>query len=288
MNIVHELGRFVELNADSGTPIWRYVYGGKAKPFFHPLRTPAGHVITLFEPHDHWWQRGLWFAIKFINGENFWEEKDGTVWGTQETDYPPSVTPGEGNRISVFSRLKWVRPNNAGVFIHEQRKFEYRPIDAKAYALDFHFSLTPTEDLKLDRTPFGTWGGYGGLTYRGTLDMTNSRILFSDGTTSVRPIGNAALWADFSGTLDGGIRPSGGIAFFDHPGNPRHPTPWYGATSPSHYFNAAFLFHEPMDIPGGEPLNLRYRALIHDGIWEKDELQAAYDNYLKGEKSAGG
>jgi hypothetical protein len=84
-----------------------------------------------------------------------------------------------------------------------------------------------------------------------------------------------------SGAVDGGIRPFAGLAFFDHPSNPRHPTPWYGATSPSHYFNAAFLFHEPMTVAGGESLNLRYRVLIHDNQWEKDRLQTAYDDYIK-------
>ena len=50
--------------------------GGKPKPFFHPLSTPAGHCLSIFEPHDHPWHRGLWFTIKLINGENFSPEQE--------------------------------------------------------------------------------------------------------------------------------------------------------------------------------------------------------------------
>ena len=87
----------------------------------------------------------------------------------------------------------------------------------------------------------------------------------------MRPVGNKALWCDLSGYLDGGVRPTGGIAMFDHPSNPRHPTPWYGGTEVSIFFNAAFLFHEPMEVPGGEPINFRYRVLVHDG-WGKKSI----------------
>lgn len=284
MTLTHEIGQHLQLAESSRQkPLWRYVYAGKARPFFHPLATPAGHVLSLFEPHDHWWQRGLWFAIKFVNGENFWEEKDNTVWGTQQTIGTPTATHHPDGSISVFSRINWIRPKNAATIINEQRKFDYRPLDKDSYALDFLFSLTPTDDVKLDRTVYTTWGGYGGLTFRGTRDWHEPRLLFSDGSTSPRPIGNPALWCDLSGPLDGGIRPFGGIAMFDHPGNPRHPSPWYGNTNPSHYFNASFLFHEPMDLPGGEALNLRYRVVVHDHLWEEDRLQSAYDKYIAAE-----
>src|SRR5437773_4262742 len=89
MQLLHDLRASLELQSTAALPLWRYVYGGKPKPFFHPLHTPAGHCLTLFEPHDHFWHRGLWFTIKFINGENFWEEND--AFGTQRTLLPPAV-----------------------------------------------------------------------------------------------------------------------------------------------------------------------------------------------------
>lgn len=282
MNLNHRIGTSIEL-ADPARelPRWRYVYGGKPKPFFHPLCTPAGHCLTLFEPHDHVWHRGLWYTIKFINGENFWEEH--APYGTQQTALPPSVEHGAGGRITMQSQLAWIRPASEQAVFHERRRIDYLPLDDHSYALDFQTELTAQAELELDRTPFNTWGGYGGLILRGNRNWQETRLRFPDGSTSDRPIGIPASWCDLSGKIDGGLAQTAGVAIFDHPANPRHPTPWYGATGAGHYFNAAFLFHEPMRVASGEALAFRYRVLVHDELWELPRLQAAYDAYVKAE-----
>lgn len=283
MLLRHLLGQSLELqHPERETPLWRYVYGGKPKPFFHPLHTPAGFCLSLFEPHDHIWHRGLWFTIKFLNGENFWEEgSEKEDHGTQRTALPPSVTHAEDGAITWVQQQSWERPAGAGSCFRETRRITYRPVDANSYALDWDISLVAQLDLLLDRTPFTTWGGYGGLTMRGNRNWQNTRLLLSDGEAYERPKGVPALWADLSGTFDGGPGKTGGIAIFDYPGNRRHPSPWYGATGSGHYFNAAFLFHEPLQLSQDEELRLRYRALIHDGILDTPQLQAAYDDYVE-------
>jgi hypothetical protein len=121
---------------------------------------------------------------------------------------------------------------------------------------------------------------------RGTRNWQQTRLLFPDGSTSDRPTGIRATWCDLSGKLDGGLEQTGGVAIFDHPDNPRHPTPWYGATGPGHYFNAAFLFHEPMSVARGQTLAFRYRVLVHDQIWDVPRLEAAYGTYTTSEVSS--
>jgi hypothetical protein len=280
MILSHDLGKSIELGrGGADAPLWRYVYSGKAKPFFHPLCTPGGHVLTLFEPHDHLWHRGLWFTIKYINGENFWEELEAEPWGIQKTLLPPDVTHTADGGILVKSEQEWLRPHNGGAVFNEHRQFEYRPLSDQAYALDFIFELAPTQNLKLDRTIFTTWGGYGGLTFRANRNWQQTRLLFADGSTSDRPIGIPSAWCDLSGKIDGGANQTAGIAIFDHPTNPRHPTPWYGATGPNHYFNAAFLFQEPMSVAAKQPLTFKYRVLVHDGILEREALAKAYASY---------
>lgn len=275
----HDLGKSLQLHLPGEEePLWRYVYGGKPKPFFHPLRTPAGHCVTLFEPHDHLWHRGLWFTIKYINGENFWEEKE--PLGRQRTLLPPMVQHLEGGAIRWESELLWERPEGAGAVFREKRGISYRSLETGTYALDWDIELTAQADLLLDRTPFTTWGGYGGLTLRGNRNWQETRLLFSDGSTSERPTGIRAKWCDLSGLFDGGERQSGGIAIFDHPQNLRSPSPWYGGTGSGHYFNAAFLFHEPLKVEAQEKLRFRYRVLVHDGVWEHERLGAAYESYV--------
>ncbi|MDQ3814053.1 MAG: PmoA family protein, partial [Armatimonadota bacterium] len=267
MILKHDIGHSLELFQLGGdVPLWRYVYGGKPKPFFHPLHTPGGHCLTLFEPHDHVWHRGLWFTIKFINGENFWEEVED--FGTQRTLLPPAVAHKADGSIVWTSEQCWERPGGTGSVFAETRCLAYRPHNDESYALDWDIALVAQADLLLDRTPFTTWGGYGGLTFRGNRNWQKTQLLFPDGSTNDRPTGVPALWCDLSGTFDGGPNQQGGIALFDHPANVRHPSPWYGATGAGHYFNAAFLFHEPLRVASGETLRLRYRALIHDGLWD--------------------
>jgi hypothetical protein len=276
MKLTHILGQSIELAVPARElPLWRYVYGGKPKPYFHPLCTPAGHCLTLLEPHDHVWHRGLWFTIKFVNGENYWEEHE--PYGTQQSLLPPAVEHAADGRIVLGSQLDWMRPGGREAVFHEQRRISYIPLDEHSYALDFETALTAQADLALDRTLFTTWGGYGGLILRGTRNWQETRLLFPDASTSDRPAGIPATWCDMSGKLDGGPEQTGGAAIFDHPSNPRHPTPWYGATGPGHYFNAAFLFHEPMSVAKDETLAFRYRVLIHDQIWDVARLQAAYE-----------
>jgi hypothetical protein len=281
--LTHAIGQSITLAAPTPDQVlWKYVYGGKPKPYFHPVCTPAGHCLTLFEPHDHLWHRGLWFTIKYINGDNFWEEVE--PFGVQQTVAPPAVTHGPRGRIDLRTELAWVPPAGDAeppAVFHEERQIGYEPLEAEAYALDFATTLTAQADLVLERTPFTTWGGYGGLILRGTRNWQETRLLFPDGSTSDRPTGIPANWCDLSGKLDGGPNLTGGVAMFDHPDNPRHPSPWYGATGAGHYFNAAFLFHEPMNVARGQSLRFRYRVLVHDGIWDVPRLEAAYAAYVE-------
>ncbi len=55
----------------------RFTYNseGEARPHVHPLRTPSGFTLTRNAPEDHPWHHALWFTIKFVNEENFWEER---------------------------------------------------------------------------------------------------------------------------------------------------------------------------------------------------------------------
>jgi hypothetical protein len=284
----HYIGRSISLRPSPGAPVlWTYTYGGKPKPFFHPVTTPKGHLVTINEPHDHIWHRGLWFTLKYVNGINFWEEpkQEGEeANGVQTTLLPPTIQHGPAGEVFLESRLSWNAPDGSTPFL-EDRLLAYRPLDHDSYALDWDITLTPQFEVTLDRTPygaFGPWGGYSGLTLRGNRNWQNTRLLFADGTTTDRPLGHPANWADLSGIFDGGFQQHGGIALFDHPENRRHPSPWYGSTGAGHYFNAAIVFHEPLILQEGETLRLRYRALIHDGQWDAERLNAAYQTYCDG------
>jgi hypothetical protein len=243
------------------------------KPHLHPVTAPNGRVLTRVSPPDHPWHRGIWFAIKYVNGENFWEEPGDRGTGAQSADaaYGDQYDVGGGH-------IEWRRANG-DVVIDEQRDIVWHgPGGDGSYAIDWTSALTPRVDVALDRTPYTTWGGYGGLAFRGANDWIDTRILLADGSVHRRPEGVPSPWCDLSSA-------DAGITFLDHPGNPRYPVHWYGATMSrvygddgwSNFLNAAFLFHQPMSVPAGETLTFRYRMLVHDGMWGVAQCGVAWE-----------
>ena len=58
--------------------LFRYVYRpGEAqlespRPFFHPVRTLRGDLVTIYRPHDHVWHKGIALSLPHVGTENFW------------------------------------------------------------------------------------------------------------------------------------------------------------------------------------------------------------------------
>ncbi|MEZ5238764.1 MAG: DUF6807 family protein [Microthrixaceae bacterium] len=136
--------------------------------------------------------------------------------------------------------------------------------------------------------PYTTWGGYGGLTFRGHGDWRDTSL----GTAGVEETdalrGERSPWCRLEGPLEG--RADGaeraGIAILDHPANPRHPTPWYASTRSetygegwSNFANAAFLWDGALALGAGERLRQRYLVLTWDGSLPRNHLEAAFDRW---------
>ncbi len=63
------------MNGDKIVWQFNHLQDGKEKgcPYFHPLASMEGAVLTDLRPSDHLWHRGLRFAWKKINGvEGYW------------------------------------------------------------------------------------------------------------------------------------------------------------------------------------------------------------------------
>jgi hypothetical protein len=239
---------------------WTYNADHRKRPNVHPVAAPSGAVLTRDAPPDHPWHHGLWFTIKFVNEENFWEEA------------PPY---GVLRHVDP-STVHWIRPDRKTVVIVDRREIVEVDLGADdAYAIDWSITLEPQTDAVLDRTPFTTWGGYGGLAVRGRGDWTNTRLLLDDGSAHDRVLGARSAWCDLSGEVDGG---AAGLLLLDDPANPRHPVPWYGSTRAatygdegwSNFLNAAFLWDEPMLVPAGTRVPFRFRVVVHDDMWTSD------------------
>jgi hypothetical protein len=260
----------------AGAGGWTYVWDHRRKPHLHPVATPSGHVLTRVEPPDHPWQRGIWFVVKFVDGDNFWEEGDPKGWGVQRHTAPPEVTP-----TSVTGDLVWIRPDRETVAVNEHRRLDHVVLDDDAYAIDWAVTLRVPVDAVLDRSPYmGVWGGYSGLAFRGRDDWSDTRLLLDDGVTRDRVAPHRSRWCDLSSV-------AGGVAILDHPANPSHPVPFYATTRAGDGYGEgwantvypAFLWDGPLPLGAGDELRFRYRVVVHDGAWDADRADAAWQDF---------
>jgi hypothetical protein len=265
---------------------WTYAWDHRRKPHLHPVATPSGQVLTRIEPPDHPWQRGVWFVVKFVDGDNFWEEGDPKGWGVQRHTGPPQVSG-----TTVTGDLEWIRPDRSTVAIREHRRLDHVVLDDHAYAIDWDVTLRVPADAVLDRSPYmGVWGGYSGLAFRGRDDWHDTRLLLDDGKPRDRVAPQRSRWCDLSGPTTGadeGQGEPGGTCILDHPDNPSHPVPFYATTRAGAGYGdgwantvyPAFLWDGPLTLAADDALRFRYRVVIHDGLWETADCDAAWEAY---------
>jgi type 1 glutamine amidotransferase len=264
-------------------PLWEFRYGTDLDiPYFHPLRTTDGRLLTWDRPPDHVWHHGLWFSWKFINAVNYWEIDAKTGQPAGKTSWSNvRIQAGNDFRARIDVDIAYRPAGEVIPVLTEKRMIAITPPDREgAYAIDWTCVFTAAADVVLDRTPLPgepggqSWGGYAGLSLRLAEGLTERQAMTSDG-----PV---ATWAedryrgrhtalDYSGLVEG--RPAG-IAILDHPANPRSPSPWYVIRSAEmSFFTPAVLCFEPLTLRAGEALVLRYRVLVHPGRWDEARLR---------------
>jgi hypothetical protein len=285
-----------------GQTPWPYVWCDVPRPYVHPVSTPAGHVLSREAPADHPWHHALWFTIKFVDGDNFWEEMP--PFGLLVHEEPPQVD-GHG---AVSGWIHWRRPDGE-LALRSHRTLARHAwgapaaagtsVDATvavdAWVLDWTEVLVAGDaPVVLDRTPFEGWGGYGGLTLRGPGDWIDTRLMLDDGTTHDRVLGPPSRWCDLTGMPAGASTgkqspdSQAGVLICDHPDNPRHPVPFYASTRAatygdegwSNFCNAAFLWAHPLTIDAGGELVVRHRVVVHDGVWSAERCEDVWRDWV--------
>ena len=302
-------GRVVEKANPAGQPAWRWEsQAGKSLAligpggilwqfrydqtldtvYFHPLSTADGKTLTWDIPPDHIWHHGLWFSWKFINKVNYWEidPKTGRPEG-RTTWNNVKVIAREDFSAGVGMDLAYCPAAESDPVLTEKRTIEITQPDAEGgYSMDWTSVFTAVRAIVLDRTPLPdepggqSWGGYSGLSVRFAKDVAERQVTTSDGPIigfqEDRYRGEHTAM-DYSGLFDG--RPAG-IAFCDHPDNPRSPTPWYAIREAvMSFFTPAVICYGPMTLKPGQSMTLRYRVFIHPGRWDAGRLRAEYQRF---------
>lgn len=273
----------------------QYVYTGYSRPFLYPILGPDQIPMTRNWPiretegeeHDHPHHKSLWWAHGEVNGIDFWSEGPKAGKTVHETFLKLCSGQSEG---VIQSRNKLIDPNGQHIGTVEFDIHFYRVPDVRI--LDFNVTINADQgDLLFQDTKEGTMAIRVAESMRVQPNSyykgkSQGHIVNSEGVRDAACWGKRAKWVDYYGPVQGQIM---GIAIFDHPSNPRHPTWWhvrdYGlfAANPFgvHYFERQPQGTGDLLIEKGRSLTFRYRFVFHRGDDKEGRIAERYEQYCK-------
>ncbi len=280
----------VEINGQLFT---EYFFKDVPRPYCYPVVGPGGANMTRNWPmkdvpdeqHDHKHHRSLWFAHGMVNGHDFWSEEKN--FGKTVHDGFTEIKSGNDSGV-IKSRNKWVAADGTVVCTDDRILRVFNPGPANVRLFDFEITLHASHgDLTLGDTKEGTMAVRLAETMRLKGNLGLGHIVNSAGVRDGETWGKRADWCDYYGPVDG---KTVGIAIFDHPRNPRHPTWWhvrdYGlfAANPFGQHDFEKLPDKTagnLVIPAGQSVTFRYRFFLHEGDAQQAKVAEQYQAYVK-------
>jgi hypothetical protein len=274
-----------------------YHFKDVPKPYYYPLLGPGELAMTRKWPmenppgeeHDHKHHRSLWYGHQSVDGLDFWDEEPKACktvhTGFQEIKSGPQVG-------IIKSTDNWVAQDGTVVCTDERTFRVYnRPDDQRLFDFDITLHAPADKDVVFGDNKDGTMAMRVAESMRLMHDKNQpgqGHIVLSTGLRDQETWGQRADWCDYYGPVDG---KTVGIAIFDHPSNPRHPTWWhvrdYGlfAANPYgvHDFEKKPKGAGDLTIPAGKSLTYRYRFYIHQGTEQDAQVAQHYSDYSKTE-----
>jgi hypothetical protein len=292
-----------------GKPFTEFMIGPEvAKPFLYPLRAASGTIVTRRFPlqdapgdsKDHPQHRGLTLAHADLNGFNFWANESFNKGAKGKIVLQKVLGIQSGDKSGTIDAvMQWIDGKGAAL-LSDRRKITFHS-HPTLRMVDFDILVKAVDTAKFGDTHEGSFGvrvaawleepapkyvpqGEGQET-RPTEPKRTGLISNSEGQkTEAEVRGKRAKWADYSGEYKGEKL---GIAIFDHPQNPRHPTYWhtrgYGMFAANIFGVAAFTGDKSqngsMTLKQGEELRFRYRVVIHPGDATTAGIAKLYSDY---------
>ena len=276
--------------AIDGQPFGDYYFGPEGgrpyvRPFLWPVRAADGVVVTSDQSQvtgDHPHHRSLWVGHGNVNGADH--------WALHGEESPKQRHLGfdrvEGD--TIVEKLAWEGTDHQPI-LNETRTLRFFALPDGNRGLDLTSVYTPIDGPVI----FGDTKEAGLCAVRVAGEMAKtSTITESTGATSAQPKderlvwGKTADWCDISGRIG---EKTYGVAMFDHPANPRHPSNWhvrhYGLLAANIFglsaFDKAAAKHAgDLTMEPGKPVTFRYRVVVHMGDAKEAKLDEKYRQYV--------
>jgi len=277
----------VEIN---GKLFTEYNYQNVPRPFFYPVIGPTGVPVVRHWPmkdinpdevHDHVHHKSLWFTHGEINGHDFWGEgaaNSGKIVHDKFLKISSGPEMGE-----IVSTNKYVAKSGEVICTDTRTHKFYNTEDGQI--MDFEVAIHASNGkVTMGDTKEGSMAIRLTPTMRLKGKVGKGHIVNSEGETDGATWGKRAAWCDYYGPVDGQVV---GVAIFDHPSNPKHPTWWhvrdYGlfAANPFgvHNFEKKPAGTGDITIPAGESLTFKYRFYFHKGDEKQGKVAEHYREY---------
>ena len=260
----------------------RYVYRPwdapleSPRPYFHPMRTLGGDLVTVYRPHDHVWHKGIAWSLPHVGPANFW----GGPTYVRGADYQQLANNGTmwhrefelTSATEVAHRLDWVTEQGEKWFT-ERRSFTVSVDEgARAWTLGFTTSFVNVSRREIKIGSPTTEGrpnaGYGGLFWRGPRSFSGGEVLVPGTTGGDELMGVRAPWLAFRGRHD----EHGGVSTLICVDRQDDQPQWFVRSQPFACVCPAPFFSEEVPVAPGDELTFRYAVVIADSAREPDEI----------------
>jgi hypothetical protein len=265
-----------------GTELFRYVYLPREpvlespRPYFHPVRTLGGDLVTLYRPHDHVWHKGIAWSLCQVGPENFW----GGPTYVRDVGYRQLGNNGQIRHdgftaldvrdqvLRIDELLTWVTQHGK-TLITEHRRIRVAALPGEgAWRLSFDTAMRNVAGRLIRIGSPTTEGrpnaGYSGLFWRGPRSFSGGTLLTPHGRGGDELMGWRGPWLGYTGRHDGHGRAST-LVFCDRPENFSAPSQWFVRTGSYACVCPAPFFSEEHPLEAGQTLELGYDVLIADG-----------------------
>jgi hypothetical protein len=281
----------IEIN---GQLFSEYVYENTSRPYLYPIIGPGGAQMTRNWPmkdapneeRDHPHHKSWWYAHGLVNGHDFWAE--GKESGKTVHEKFLEVKSGD---VGVIKSANKLVAKDGTLVATDERTIKIHNVQ-DAVLFDFEITIRASNgDLVFGDTKEGTMA----LRLNEGMRLTQPKkvkgaghIVNSEGVRDDDTWGKRAKWVDYYGAVEG---KTVGVAMFDHPENPRHPTWWhvrdYGlfAANPFgiHDFEKKEKGAGDLTVKAGESITFKYRFYVHSGDEKQAKVAEQYEQYSAGE-----
>ena len=276
-----------------GALFTEYFFKDVPRPYCYPLIGPGGAPMTRNWPmkttpdeeHDHKHHRSFWFAHGDLNGIDFWSEQNN--FGKTVHQAFTEIKSGQDAGV-ISSRNDWITPDGKVICTDERTLKIYHPSRPSERVFDFQITLHATNGpVTFGDTKEGTMALRLAETMRWKGNVGHGHIVNSEGVRDGATWGKRAAWCDYYGPVDG---KTVGVAIFDNPQNPRHPTWWhvrdYGlfAANPFGQHDFEKLADKSagnLVVPDGKSITFRYRFYLHEGDEQQAKVAEKYQEYIR-------